>query len=557
MEDFMNKLNLTKDEDLLDFYFQTYGDDEAMPARDYLKFWHEAKSEYLLPIFKNQLIYKKEISFDVDIEILISRIHRLFIKDNKNSNIYYKLKNRLFEIVDNLFPNVSKDIRINKDVSCDSYLWVSSCLNFRTLALNRTATTFQYNNFKIPQGTKVFKALKSFVNFALKNKLIEQIEYDEINDFIEYLRIQHSQVFNQKKISGNLCISIHPMDYITMSDNGNNWESCMRWGDGGGDYKVGTLEMLNSPSVVVCYLESKKPWDINDDYSWNNKKWRELFIVDKDFICGVKGYPYPSVYLETMCANWLADLVEEYYHNKFDRTNFRYDKKITFETILMYNDINANGECFLYYSEDAIEADEEIEFNYSGYARCLRCGEIISEDWTDSDTLSSMFLCPNCAGLIFCADCGDLINPEDYGVEHNGNWYCEECMLDHGFFCGECDEFHWNDEDENTAIYIAYKDKNSEQVESKILNYLCPDCINENLEYGNIVEVEYENQKYYIATVDFITSEYVSQVSHYGNEDGHKIISTFAFYHDLTFNETILYNPEYFINKEYLNEEND
>lgn len=60
MEDFMNKLNLTKDEDLLNFYFQTYGDEEAMPARDYLKFWHEAKSEYLLPIFKNQLIYKKK-----------------------------------------------------------------------------------------------------------------------------------------------------------------------------------------------------------------------------------------------------------------------------------------------------------------------------------------------------------------------------------------------------------------------------------------------------------------------------------------------------------------
>lgn len=553
MEDFMSELNLHKDEDLIDFYLRVYGDANAMPAKNYLEFWYKAKSKYLFPLFKNQLIYKKEISFDVDVNILTSRINRLILKDSKNSNIYYKLKNKLFEIIDNLYPNSPKEI------SCDSYLWVGSCLNFCTLAQNKTTTTFKYDNFKIPQGTKIFKALKSFVNFALKNKIIEQIEYDELNYLIEHLRIQHSQIFNQKKISGNLCISIHPMDYITMSDNGNNWDSCMRWSNSGGDYKVGTLEMLNSPSVVVCYLESKKPWNINDDYSWNNKKWRELFIVDKDFICGIKGYPYPSSYLETMCANWLADLVEEYYHNKIVRINYRYDKKITFETILMYNDINANDECFLYYSEDAIEADEELTFNYSGYARCLKCGEIISEDWAEADALSDSFLCPDCVGYKFCADCGELIGHYSDAVEHNGKWYCEECMLEHGFYCGECEEFHWDDEapQSERAIYIAYKDKNSEQVELKILNYLCSDCINENLECKNIVEVEYEGQKYFVATIDFITSEYISQVSHYGDRDGHKMISTFAFYHDLTFNETILYGPEYFIHKEHLNEEND
>lgn len=555
MKDFMSKLNLTKDEDLLNFYFQTYGDKEAMPARNYLKFWYEAKNEYLLPLFKNQLIYKKEISFDVNIEILTSGIENLFLKNKQNSKIYHKLRGRLFKIADDLYPNFYPNL--NKDDSINSYFWISNCLEFRPLAQNKTKTTFEYNNFVIPRGTKIFKALKSFVNFALKNKTIKQIEYDEINDLIEHLRIQHSQVLNQKKISGNLCISIHPMDYITMSDNGNNWDSCMRWGNGGGDYKIGTLEMLNSSSVVVCYLESKKPWNINDDYFWNNKKWRELFIIDKNFVCGVKGYPYHSTYLETVCANWLADLAEEYYHNKINRTNYRYDKQITFETNCMYNDIDANLECFLYYSEDAIEANEEINFNYSGYARCLRCGKIIFEEWTDSDILSGTFLCPACAGLTFCADCGELINPNSYGIEHNGEWYCEECMLEHGFFCGEREEFHWDDEAplSKTAIYVAYKDKTSKQVELRILNYLCSNCINENLECGNIVEIEYKNQKYYMATIDFITSNYINQASRYN--DKHRFISTFAFYHDLTFNETILYNPEYFINKEYLNEEND
>ena len=75
---------------------------------------------------------------------------------------------------------------------------------------------------------------------------------------------------------------------MTMSDNANNWSSCMRWTDrsGGvdhGDYCAGTLECMNSPYIIIAYLHNPKHsfelslYDCND-WQWNSKQWRELFI---------------------------------------------------------------------------------------------------------------------------------------------------------------------------------------------------------------------------------------------------------------------------------------
>ena len=38
-----------------------------------------------------------------------------------------------------------------------------------------------------------------------------------------------------------------------MSDNNSGWESCMSWRNNG-CYRRGTVEMMNSPYVIVAYL---------------------------------------------------------------------------------------------------------------------------------------------------------------------------------------------------------------------------------------------------------------------------------------------------------------
>jgi hypothetical protein len=97
----------------------------------------------------------------------------------------------------------------------------------------------------ITLGMKFMKAL---------GKVVEAYNLDQ--EMFEEFRIAHSQILNDKKLSGRLCLSIHPLDYMTMSDNESDWGSCMSWREGG-CYRRGTVEMMTSPVVVVAYLKSE------------------------------------------------------------------------------------------------------------------------------------------------------------------------------------------------------------------------------------------------------------------------------------------------------------
>ena len=46
-----------------------------------------------------------------------------------------------------------------------------------------------------------------------------------------------------------------------------------------GSYRLGTVEMMNSPMVICAYLSGKNQMDINGVYEWNSKKWRAWAIV--------------------------------------------------------------------------------------------------------------------------------------------------------------------------------------------------------------------------------------------------------------------------------------
>ena len=100
-------------------------------------------------------------------------------------------------------------------------------------------------------------------------KAIERIaKAYEIASF-EKFRIYHSQIHNQKIFKGKLHLSIHPLEFMTLSDNSLGWSSCMSWEEEG-SYRRGTIEMMNSPYVLIGYLEAKKPFRLNYKDTWHN-----------------------------------------------------------------------------------------------------------------------------------------------------------------------------------------------------------------------------------------------------------------------------------------------
>lgn len=485
---FMEMLNLTKDEAMINYYMRTYGDEDAMSCREYLKYWYKAKSENLLPMFNNQLIYKFPFSYTREyselyreIGILRDKDHNFLFIEQVCSQIKEKYIDFYQDRTGHFPPSVLRfknECYINNEVGC----------------------YFEYNDHKFHKEMKLHKALKKFAKYAHdENNFIDDSTLRSFYNAIDTAWVKLSQVLNQKEVRGTMCLSIHPMDYMTMSDNGDNWSSCMKW-IGEGSYRVGTLEMLNSSSVVIAYLESENhDWFIDKKYHWNVKKWRELFIVDRDFICGIKGYPYCNDFLEETAANKLRELAEAYHNVEYEKTpietsEWRFRDYVIFETNYMYNDIEANYSCYLLMNKSTKEKidnndSNRIYFNYSGEARCICCGDLLSIDENCSEVLYRLVSCVKCSGILICDECGEeVFDDEDY-IEHNGKIYCNSCANSLIYTCDECGEEFWEPDGNEPELIYYLKDSGNNRPPfiNRVPNYyICHDCAKKLMEEGYI-----------------------------------------------------------------------
>lgn len=368
-------------------------------------------------------------------------------------------------------------------------------ISYHTLAANR----YDYNDISFPlKDGKEYRLNCGCKPMKVLAKIAESYELEGFEDF----RICHSLVHNQKKLAGNITISIHPLDYWTMSDNDCGWDSCMSWQEPGG-FRQGTIEMMNSPSVVVAYMEAKEPMVIDRDLTWSNKKWRQLFIVDKDVILGIKSYPYYNEKLSETIANWLKELAEtnmgwEYFGDadkpiKYDgdlivHPNFREEKPIKFEfySDFMYTDVGScdfhpmyvgkhihesgehNGYEIKWYSKDIIK----IEYNYSGDSQCISCGAL-TNDFDNEGCLC----CNTCQEPeLRCYECGDTIYDNTYALD--GYVMCEDCYNNLARECFVCENDHFIDDMVDISVYIPVSKEFKEKLKEN--GYTIP---NENYDF--------------------------------------------------------------------------
>ena len=135
---------------------------------------------------------------------------------------------------------------------------------------------------KIPAGTKIIRAFKYFESN-------EQI--------LRELQDRLSMILQEDKIVGKLCFSVHPLDFLSASENNYHWRSCHALD---GDYRAGNLSYMLDRSTIMCYL--KKPGELvqlpnfPEDVLWNSKKWRMwVFLSDRwDALFAGRQYPFFS-----------------------------------------------------------------------------------------------------------------------------------------------------------------------------------------------------------------------------------------------------------------------
>lgn len=100
--------------------------------------------------------------------------------------------------------------------------------------------------------------------------------------YLRQLQDLASQFIQQSKIEGYLCLSIHPLDYLTASENNSNWRSCHALD---GEYRAGNLSYMLDTTTIICYLRSAADVQLErlpEGMLWNDKKWRMYLSVNEN-----------------------------------------------------------------------------------------------------------------------------------------------------------------------------------------------------------------------------------------------------------------------------------
>lgn len=330
-----------------------------------------------------------------------------------------------------------------------------------TFVLKNTATN---KKMKISLGETKLGKIFTFI--------LKQINDEELNKLYEEFRVDLSKIIQQKAFTGTLCLSVHPLDFATMSDNLENWSSCMSW-ESNGCYRAGTLEMLASPIVLVAYIEHENKMLTFAGYEWNSKLWRSLFIVNDQFITEVKSYPFYNENISKAALEWIAELSgpnftnsplliasgceldsDEHsaiFHTKDDSIIL---PRIYFLTNKMYNDMCLQKQHLAIAGQNFLQEKEEydiVTIEYGSKAPCLECGNDIE--------MGGTLLCKDHGQYTHCAHCGEVLdtNHSDIYYSQDGSPYCYECWNEISSLCHWCEDYV----EEDILQTVSFKDTNN------------------------------------------------------------------------------------------------
>ena len=378
-------------------------------------------------------------------------LHDLRILPEKNRD-YIKERVHNDFIADVLYYWVNQNYR-NEELYILSRLFCLSNVSRGYIDTISAPGDFHFTSFKatIKNGMKTLRTIQ---------RLLKLTHYPHMDLFEEW-RNAVNCISIGNEIRAKLVLSIHPIDFMSMSDNTCNWSSCMSWGKSG-CYRSGTLEMMNSNVAIIAYLEAPQTFTLdiseNESYIVPNKSWRSLFYVHKNILLNGKAYPYHNEELTFEVLNMLKDLVKEnlnwnyqfgiqeyqdmvhldgnYYVRDFFDVD--YDKKqnhhcIFVYTNAMYNDIiESHTPTYFCYRN---WVPKSIKLCLSGPPTCICCGDIMMrrDEIYEYEDLGDNLICGDCNDARRCTKCGEIHYHLKYHTEF-GRFCSDECCNDYFYF---------------------------------------------------------------------------------------------------------------------------
>lgn len=361
-------------------------------------------------------------------------------------------------------------------------------------------------------------------------KLTKAFKFFEGSDrLLDAFQTRASMLLQENKVTGYLYLSVHPLDFLTLSENRSGWRSCHALD---GDYRAGNLAYMVDKATVICYLAGEDKVSTpnsHSDFKWNNKKWRVLVYVSNSMRHIFLGRQYPfntegslthikSAITKTIwykwenylsnpywpgIHGWYNDYINNHYFNLKQKEEYvmpflngRYvplDNKLhqmtelfpnsNINSALAYNDvINSSYYHDPYYMWASLPG--YMEKNYSDVTfdacapkekvPCIVCGE-------NHLFASSSMMCEKCElahghcndedYFCYCEVCGHrmLIDSEEPIRLYGGEILCESCANSVAAQCDCCGDWFYEDEmhyhRKDDACYCSYCYENKEDVD--------------------------------------------------------------------------------------------
>mgnify|MGYP002519686701 CR=1 FL=1 len=212
-----------------------------------------------------------------------------------------------------------------------------------TIVHGGTVRLYNGEVIDIPEGMKLIKAFKYF-------------EDDPIT--LKDLQTQASMIIQEDKVTGTLCLSVHPLDFLSSSENTYNWRSCHALD---GEYRAGNFSYMTDKSTIMCYLKgadmAKLP-NFPDTVRWNSKKWRMLLFLSEHWDAMFAGRQYPffsraalDIVMGLLKQRIASGFWSEWHNDML--TSFNYKEGIADGGGLMWSYICLNNE--LYPLQDVVK----------------------------------------------------------------------------------------------------------------------------------------------------------------------------------------------------------
>lgn len=327
---------------------------------------------------------------------------------------------------------------------------------------------------KIQKGSKIVKSFKYFI---------------DDKQLLADLQNKASEIIQENKVEGYLTFSVHPLDFLSSSENTYNWRSCHALD---GEYRGGNLSYMCDQGTMMVYLSGEdnlKLPHFPEDVPWNSKKWRMLLHFDQSLDCCFAGRQYPffspgalekvfEIFSDHMATiemtwgngpqrekwlGWYDDYIENYanqisgreVHFEDDRYYIlngcicdKYETVLDAPNSLHFNDITRSS-CYTkpYYMYKSYYHHSPITFRIGAAIKCLRCGEALinGDDSMMCSECECQYGTSDSDEYRVCDYCGTRFYYEDA-------WWvgddivCPHCADTETFVCDECEDRYYNNE---------------------------------------------------------------------------------------------------------------